>query len=276
MDQIQRSTILIVDDNPEVIEALTHDFRKRNYEPVATADPTVVMQKLRAVKVDLLVLDLKMSTMDGFQVLDLIRKEGIQVPTIIITGFAPEYRDQLKQRNIPREDIVMKPFGDYSEMEAAINRKLGKRPPAMPEEVGNEYEDPIYLENECKVVIVDDETEIIDMLREPLEQRNYQVHAFTRGDQALEAILAGDYHVAIIDLKVPGISGDELIQKLLVQKPSLKVILVTAFYPNEIRNRLQKAGIDLSQLMTKPFNLPLLIERVKTLAIQAGVLSGKV
>lgn len=269
-EQAQRSTILIVDDDLEVIEALNHHFRKRNYEPVATANPTVVMQHLRTVQVDLLVLDLKMRRLDGFEVLSQIQKEGIKVETIIITGFLPEYEDKLKKYKILHEDVVTKPFGDFSKMEAAINRKLGKV--VAPTQVGSEYEDNIYLENQCKVVLIDDEAEMTGMLKEVLEERNYQVAVFNRGDDALAYILDDNCHIAVVDMKIPGIAGDQLIQKVRAAKPQLRIIPISAAYEQEMRDRLQKVGFDPAALVTKPFNLPSLIEKIKVLAIEAGAL----
>jgi DNA-binding response OmpR family regulator len=218
----------------------------------------------------LLVLDLKMRRLDGFEVLNQIHKEGIKVETIIITGFLPEYEDRLKKYRISHEDVVTKPFGDFSKMEIAINRKLGKV--VAPTEVGSEYEDNIYLENQCKVVLVDDEAEMTEMLKEVLEERNYQVSVFNRGDDALAYILDDKCHIAVVDMKIPGVAGDQLIQKVRAAKPQLKIIPISAAYEQEMRDRLQKIGFDPDGLVTKPFNLPSLIERIKVLAIETGTL----
>jgi DNA-binding response OmpR family regulator len=265
-----RSTILIVDDDAEVIEALVRHFRKRNYEPIATVNPVVVMRELRTVQVDLLVLDLKMRVLDGFEVLDQIQKEGLKVETLIITGFLPEYEEKLKQYGISARDVISKPFGDFSKIEEAINRKLGKA--VVPAEVGSEYEDAIYLENTCKVVVVDDETEVIEMMKEVLEERNYQVTVFESGDKALEHILKQECHVAVVDMKIPGLPGDQLIQKVLAAKPQVKVIPMSAAYEHEMKERLRNVGFNPDALLTKPFNLPMLIEQIKVLAMEVGAL----
>ena len=93
-----RHTILIVDDDQEIIDLLRDHFRKRNCESIATADPLTVVEKLRSFAVKLILLDLKMRKLDGFEVLDKIKQAGLELPpTLIITGFLPKYQDRLKE-----------------------------------------------------------------------------------------------------------------------------------------------------------------------------------
>jgi len=55
--QSKRSTILIIDDEKQIIELLVSHFRRRNYEPIATVNPRIVEQTLQTFQVDLILLD---------------------------------------------------------------------------------------------------------------------------------------------------------------------------------------------------------------------------
>ena len=75
------------------------------------------------------------------RVLDKIKKENVPLPpTLIITGQLARYEEQLKERQIKKEDIIEKPF-TMEEIEERINKKLGGL--ILPLEVGSQYEDQI-------------------------------------------------------------------------------------------------------------------------------------
>ena len=108
---LERYTVLIVDDDEEIIDLLKDHFRKRNCEAIATDDPLTVVDKLQNFAIKLMLLDLKMTKLNGFEVLDKIKKAGVSLPpTIIITGHLPKYQEQLKDYGIDAQDVVTKPF----------------------------------------------------------------------------------------------------------------------------------------------------------------------
>ena len=137
-----RHTILIVDDDQEIVDLLKDHFKRRNCEAIATADPSTAIDKLKNFAVRLMLLDLKMRKLDGFEVLDKIKQAGLKLPsTLIITGFLPKYQDRLKSYGIDPADVVTKPF-HFDVLESSINKKLGEQ--IISSEVGSEYESRIY------------------------------------------------------------------------------------------------------------------------------------
>lgn len=267
------STILIVDDDKTVIEQLTTHFRRIGYETIATTNSIMIQRVFEGFEVNLMFLDLRMEGLNGYEVIQKLKEKNINVPLIIITAFYEDEKDKLAAIGITRNDVLEKPFRDFTKLEAAINTKLGKRSDA--EESVNDYEDDIYYSNRTKVVLVDDESEITDMLSEVLEARQYQVKTFRRGDEAQEYLLKEDADLAIIDMKVPGVPGHELIQKVMTVKPTLKIIPVSAAYAREMKDLLSQVGFDSTKLVNKPFDLYHLIAKVKAMAIEAGTLGDK-
>ncbi len=268
----KKSTILIVDDEKQVIELLVTHFRRRGYEPIATVNPTIVEQALQAYQVHLIVLDLRMGRRrGGYEILESLRQKKIKIPIVIMTAYIDEERDRLKKLGITEDDVIKKPFGDFTEAEALINKALNKA--VMPGEVGSEYEDKIYRSNKTKLLIVDDEVEINEILKDALESRRYEVKCLTKGDAALEYIRQNECQIAIIDMKIPGLAGHDLIKETLRVKPSLKIIPFSGAYAKEIRDLLANVGFDPETLITKPFDLDVLIERIKVLATDAGTLN---
>jgi DNA-binding response OmpR family regulator len=266
------NTILIVDDDKTVIEQLVTHFRRRGYEPIATANPSIVEQTLANFEVQLILLDLRMERLNGYDVLKNLRSKGIKTPVLIITAYYDDEKERLKEIGITEDDVIPKPFRDFSKIEASINRKLNRV--VAPEEVCSEYEDEIYYDNRAKLLIADDEEEITDFLREMFEERKYEVATFKDGKSALEHIKSNPQgcHVALVDIAMPCLSGDHLITAIRTINPQIKCIPMSAKYPDEVEQELRNIGFDVSKLVTKPFKVPLLIETVKVAAVEAGVL----
>lgn len=268
------NTILIVDDDKTVIEQLVTHFRRRGYEPIATANPSIVEQTLANFEVQLILLDLRMEKLNGYDVLKNLRAKGIQTPVLIITAYYNDEKDRLREVGITAEDVIAKPFQDFGEIETRINKKLNRI--VAPEEVYSEYEDEIYYNNRAKILIADDEEEITDLLKEMFEERKYEVVTFKDGNAALEHVKANpkDCHIALVDIAMPCIPGHQLIKEMLTINPEIKCIPMSAKYPNEVEEELRSIGFDPAKLITKPFKVPLLIETIKVAAVEAGVLDS--
>ena len=78
-----------------------------------------------------------------------------------------------------------------------------------------------------KVLIVDDEEELVSALVERLELRAFQARGVTSGSKALEILRSEDYDVVLLDVKMPGIGGLEVIRQIKETKPRLEVVLLT-------------------------------------------------
>jgi DNA-binding NtrC family response regulator len=84
------------------------------------------------------------------------------------------------------------------------------------------------MERKIKIMFVDDEVKFLDNMTTRLRLRGLDVMSFTDGITALEAVRKGaDIDVALLDLKMPGIDGEELLNRLKRIDPSIEVIILT-------------------------------------------------
>lgn len=79
------------------------------------------------------------------------------------------------------------------------------------------------------IVAIDDEVEFIDMLTSYFEPRGYDITTAIRGAKGIELVKEKKPDVVLMDLKMPGIDGDEVLSLLKSLVPSPKVIFVTAY-----------------------------------------------
>jgi DNA-binding NtrC family response regulator len=87
----------------------------------------------------------------------------------------------------------------------------------------------------AKVLIVDDDSDIVQVLKMGLLQNGFSVEAFTNPQEALQSFKsdAESYCLVLSDIRMPGISGIQLSKKIKEVNPNVKVVLMTAF---EIRD----------------------------------------
>ena len=81
--------------------------------------------------------------------------------------------------------------------------------------------------DQLRLMFVDDEEELVSALVERLELRGIEAIGVTSGDAALEYLREADFDVVVIDVKMPGIGGLELLRTISRRYPDVKVILMT-------------------------------------------------
>ncbi len=80
-----------------------------------------------------------------------------------------------------------------------------------------------------KVFVVDDEREMVDLVQLGLKKRGFTVVPFSAGTDALTALPEHDVDVVVTDLNMKGMTGLELCQRIVADRPDLPVIVLTAF-----------------------------------------------
>ena len=78
-----------------------------------------------------------------------------------------------------------------------------------------------------RTLLVDDENELITTMVERLDYRDVDADIATSGSEALEILKKKSYDVIVIDLKMPGMSGSDLIRVISRQYPDLPILLMT-------------------------------------------------
>lgn len=97
--------------------------------------------------------------------------------------------------------------------------------------------------NKGKILTIEDETEFTDMIVEYFGQRGYEVLVASRGVRGIEMAEEKKPDVVLIDLKMPGIDGDQVITKLRTIDPKIKCIVITAFTDDgRTKKRLEHIG----------------------------------
>lgn len=100
--------ILIVEDDRNLLDTLKYNLRKEGYDVVTAADGAQALDMARKEKPDLIILDIMLPKVSGFEVCRILRKEMI-VPILMLTAKAEE-TDKIVGLEIGADDYMTKPF----------------------------------------------------------------------------------------------------------------------------------------------------------------------
>jgi DNA-binding response OmpR family regulator len=121
--------ILVVEDDPSIVLGLRVNLRAEGYEVEVAEDGRAGLEAARQ-GFDLLLLDIMMPEVNGFELLRQLRSEGVDTPAILLTALSSE-ADKVTGLDLGAEDYVTKPFG-IAELLArirAVLRRAGRTPP---------------------------------------------------------------------------------------------------------------------------------------------------
>ena len=107
-----RTKLVVIGEDDEPIAALLRDAISDDvgYQTVVVSDGGVVLETVRQVHVDLLILDVMMPGLNGLEVYDRVRADGANdhVPVLFVSAASPRFESQFKQRGIT--NVITKPF----------------------------------------------------------------------------------------------------------------------------------------------------------------------
>ncbi len=112
-----------------------------------------------------------------------------------------------------------------------------------------------------KLLIVDDEVEICDFLKSFFEERNFEVKTASSGQAALTTAEQFKPNVMLLDIKMPGMDGIQVLAQVKKKYPRTKVIMVTALETRDKIEECLRLGAD--NYITKPLSLEYLENDVR-------------
>ena len=128
--------ILIVDDEKNIVDILTYNLEKEGYEVEAAYDGRAGLEAARTCAPDLILLDVMLPYMDGFEVCSEIRKTDRLTPIIMLTA-REEERDKVYGLELGADDYITKPFS-VRELLARVKTNVRRRAVLEPAEPAEE------------------------------------------------------------------------------------------------------------------------------------------
>lgn len=246
-----KSTLLIVDDNDMNRDLLARRLKQAFYEVIDVNNGVDALRITEQQHVDLVLLDILMPDLDGYQVLERLKggEKTKTLPVIMLTA-VHEMDSVVRCFELGADDYLTKPY-NIPFVRSRIATCLRSRT------------DTVQGQNStARILVVDDNMVNRDMLQRRLEREGYEVDSAENGIQALEMLERQKYDLVLLDILMPEMDGYDVLRALKIHKrlKEIPVIMLTAVHEAES----VKACIELgaADYLLKPYNTILLKARI--------------
>jgi DNA-binding NtrC family response regulator len=120
----KKSSILVVDDEDALRTVLSGELASEGYEVRTAADGDDAVTEMGKAVFDLVLLDIKMPRMNGFEVLKFIKEKHPKTKVVMLTGFA-DLKNAIESKKLGADDFVSKPY-DLVDLLTTIERVLSE------------------------------------------------------------------------------------------------------------------------------------------------------
>ena len=120
----KKYVILVVDDEDALRTVLSGELGNEGYDVKAAADGDEAIAEIEKTQFDLVLLDIKMPKMNGFEVLKYIKEKHAKIRVVMLTGFA-DLKNAIESKKLGADDFVSKPY-DLVDLLTTIERVLSE------------------------------------------------------------------------------------------------------------------------------------------------------
>jgi len=146
-----RAKILVVDDDEKITSLLRRSLTFEGYDVLTAHDGREGLQKMLESEPDLVVLDVMMPNLDGWEVCERIRKSGSTVPILMLTA-KDEVKDRVKGLDLGADDYLVKPFA-LEELLARVRALLRRKSPGGEASAGRLVFEDLVLDLDSREAI---------------------------------------------------------------------------------------------------------------------------
>jgi len=292
---MRKIKLLLVDDEADYVRTMAERMEMRDVGSRVALSGEQALQMVQEDAPDVMILDLRMPGIDGMAVLERVKQTHPHVQIIILTGhgsdveerearrlgafeylqkpadtvrllatvrsawrksvqFLKESKDQF-DRSMTAAAFAEEGLPDDAASHLAGGRRAGQAPaepaPAEPETAGPAL----------KVLYVDDEEDFVRTMAERMEMRSLGGDVALSGEEALR-MLEGDVpDVMVLDLRMPGLDGLEVLRRVKVAYPQVAVIVMTGRGTEQDEARAMELGA--FAYLTKPVDINRLMETIR-------------
>lgn len=122
---MKQVSVLVVDDDREVLTTLSEILSELKLSPITAADGAEALEKIKTRKIDLIITDLMMPNMDGFELIQRTRQLNVNIPVAVISGHG-EVKNVVNALSRGAYNFITKPF-TIKEIENIVKRGLRLR-----------------------------------------------------------------------------------------------------------------------------------------------------
>ena len=230
----QVPTVLCVDDDPAVLEVLTEYLAAEGFNVITARNGVEAFLQVWRRRPRAVVLDLFMPRLGGLDTLDSIRRLDASIVIILISGIEGAL-EMIREAGVRVAGVFPKPL-NLAQLTEGLAR-AGVVPVGKPA-AAREERPP----SRRRVLVVDDEPEAREVLREYLKEKGFDTLAVASGEEALAEVPNFRPDVVLLDISMPRMTGVEALKRIKALPHETCVVMVSGEGDEETARRTLALG----------------------------------
>lgn len=213
----EKIKLLMVDDEPDFLKSTATALSRRGFEVSTASDGSQAQSLLEQRDYDIALLDVKMPGIDGVELFHWIKRKKPDMPVLLLTGHG-SVQQAFQTSRSGVADYLTKPCEVEviaEKLRAAIQHQTAAK---------------VKLKSPSGTVsalLIDDEEQLLSSLKNVLERRGMTVSTALDGQSGLKQLNETLVDVVVLDVKMPGMDGIEVLKHIRKTHPLVEVILLT-------------------------------------------------
>lgn len=265
--------VLIVDDILSNVKLLEAKLEAAYFEVMTATNGPQCIDRVNAEQPDIVLLDVMMPGMDGFEVCRRIKANAktAHIPVVMVTAL-DQASDRVTGLSAGADDFLTKPVDDvalFARVRNLVRLKQMTEELRMREETGQNlgYQDSdaemVDPDPSGRIMIVDDRPESVAWFRAALEPKN-QITAAAAMDEAIVAARGGDFDLIILSLGIRTFDGLRLASQLRSMTETRNTPILVVVSDGETKRLLQAIEMGVNDYLVRPVDRNELLARVRT------------
>ena len=268
--------ILIVDDVPGNVKLIAAMISSEGYEIYTAFRGEEAIEKVNTTPPDLILLDIMMPGMNGYEVTRILKENPNtkDIPIILVTSL-DDPDEKAKGMSAGADEYLTKPV-NRTELLTRIKsmvrlkqyqeqltiRNVSELPFSGKSKFEKLMEEDLGLK---RVLLVDDNDKDILLIEQFLKNEPYELSFVKTGEEAISIVLNQKIDLILLDLILPGIDGFKVFQRIkaLEHTKDIQVVIITCM--NDLESKLKGIELGVDDFLVKPINQREIVARVKVL-----------
>jgi len=257
--------ILIVEDEDALASVLSAKFRLEGFAVLIADNGADGLRKIKEWRPDVILLDIVMPKMNGYEVLENLQKNNNKIPVIIISNSGQDIELE-KVKKMGAADYIIKTQIEPGEVAQKVNKLLNISAAKTLEKTspGGQAE---ANSGGAKVLLVEDDSFLRDICRKKLIKEGFNVEVAVDGEEALKKVENFMPEIVLLDIILPAMDGFEVLKKIRSHKSRLiknvPVIILTNLGQEEDNRKALALGAN-DYLVKAHFTTEEIAEKIKS------------
>lgn len=261
MAESKNKIILIIEDNEVLGDILVKKLQMAGYNSELSVDGESGLARIKELKPDLVLLDIILPKMNGYEVLEKLKEDtSITPPPIIVISNSGQPVEISRVLELGVKDYLVKADFTPDEVLQKVDEQLKKTSSTKESGVSNK---------DISILSIEDDNFLRDLLARKLAHEQYNIKTAVDGETGLEMARKEKFSVILLDLILPGMSGFDMLEE--VRKESMNkdtpIIVLSNLGQDADIERAKKLGAT-DFLIKAHFGISEIIEKMTSILEQ--------